>query len=353
MDDIYYEKILNRIIQGRLRLKLGDLVLFIHDPSHDLIEESFDIYDESYNRAYYSGVYVKREILEILLTYDLWSPLDDKRADEIEKQIEELKVQAFLNFYSSKKLKGIKQQLRYMEKEMIKYKMKKMQLDHVTCAGVAHFARRGWLLSKTTTIEDGSLFDFSSISLTSIMEIWNKNTIITSDMRKLARMNTWRQMWSSSKKRGNVFGTASCNLSENQLHLTQFSLMYDNVYESGEAPQDKVIEDDDCLDGWFIVQRRKHEKDRKEREVEDMIQNPKIKDSDEIFLVAKDQEHAQEIYGLNDPMARNVVKQRQQKFKQGHGENVKFTEFDDVKMEAHLQRAQQGNTKMSSMGRRK
>ena len=123
-----------------------------------------------------------------------------------------------------------------------------------------------------------------------------------------------------------------------------------DVDECPDSPDEKVIDDDDCLDGWFIVQQRKHKKDKKEREVEDMIKNPKIKDSQEIYLVAQDEEHAQEIYGLNDPMARNVIKQRQQQFKQGHGDNVKFTEFDDVKMEAHLQRAQQGNTKMKSMG---
>ena len=47
MDDIYYEKVLNRIIQGRLRIKLGDLVLYIYEPSNDLKEESFDVYDEA------------------------------------------------------------------------------------------------------------------------------------------------------------------------------------------------------------------------------------------------------------------------------------------------------------------
>ncbi|SVC04660.1 uncharacterized protein METZ01_LOCUS257514, partial [marine metagenome] len=154
MDDIYYEKILNRIIQGRLRLKLGDLVLFIDEPNQDLIERSFDIYDEYYKRAYFSGIYVKQEVLEILLENDLWSPHDDKKGDEIEKHIEELKVQAFLNFYSRKKLMGIKQQLRYAEKEMAKYKVKKMQLDHVTCVGTATFAQKSWLLSNTTAFED-------------------------------------------------------------------------------------------------------------------------------------------------------------------------------------------------------
>ena len=40
MDDIFYEKLLYRILQGRLRLKLGDLVLYVHEPSREKLEES-------------------------------------------------------------------------------------------------------------------------------------------------------------------------------------------------------------------------------------------------------------------------------------------------------------------------
>jgi hypothetical protein len=80
MEDIYYEKVLNRIIQGRLRLRLGDLVLFIDEPSKEIIEESFDIYEDTHKKAFFSGVYVEQEVLEILLMNDMWSPLDDKQA---------------------------------------------------------------------------------------------------------------------------------------------------------------------------------------------------------------------------------------------------------------------------------
>ena len=65
--DIYYEKILNRIIQGRLRIRLGDLVLFIYEPSPEILEESYDIYEDAYEKAYFSGSYVKQEILELLI----------------------------------------------------------------------------------------------------------------------------------------------------------------------------------------------------------------------------------------------------------------------------------------------
>ena len=83
MDDIYYEKVLNRIIQGRLRLRLGDLVLFIHEPNKDVVEESFDIYDDYYKTAYFDGVYSGDEIVELLIENDLWSPVDDKNLEKM------------------------------------------------------------------------------------------------------------------------------------------------------------------------------------------------------------------------------------------------------------------------------
>ena len=114
--------------------------------------------------------------------------------------------------------------------------------------------------------------------------------------------------------------------------------MYDSVHESPESPHEKIIEDDDCLDGWFIVQRREHEKNKKQREVDDLITNPKIANSQEIFVVTPDQESANQLYELNDPVSRGVVKSRQQHIQEA-GE-VKFTDFADVKQDIAMQQRQ-------------
>ena len=124
MDDAFYEKILYRILQGRLRLTLGDLVLYIYEPTKDLIEESYEIYEDAYKKAYFRGVYIKKELLEILVENDLWTPLDDRQAKKIEDEIEDLKVQAFQSFFDSKKLRGIKANIRAKERNFIKYKSK-------------------------------------------------------------------------------------------------------------------------------------------------------------------------------------------------------------------------------------
>ncbi|MGB0657638.1 MAG: hypothetical protein ACPGOS_01095, partial [Gammaproteobacteria bacterium] len=76
----------------------------------------------------------------------------------------------------------------------------------------------------------------------------------------------------------------SIHLTRDQLSLCQFSSMYDNVNESSESPAEDVINDDDCLDGWFIVQKREYEKSKNKKDMEKLLGNSKVANSQEIFL---------------------------------------------------------------------
>jgi hypothetical protein len=336
MDDIFYEKILYRILQGRLRLKLGDLVLYIHDPSKDILEESIDIYEEAYKKAYFCGVPIKNELLKILIENELWTPFDDREADKIEKQIEDLKLEAYKNYYDSKKLSSIKYTIRQTEKRLFKYKAKKLSLDHTSCEGVANFSRSVWIISKTAFYADKTPYDWKQYTISAVMDKYNESQITQEQFRKIARTDPWRSMWAAGKKQGNVFGKPTSELTPDQLSLVSFSYLYDNVFESHECPNEKIINDDDCLDGWLISQRRESEKHKKEKEVNAMLKNPKIANSQEVFIVAKDQESAQEIYGLNSPHSMNIIKNRSEKIKNADG-SIKFTEFDDIKQDIAIQ----------------
>ena len=108
--------------------------------------------------------------------------------------------------------------------------------------------------------------------------------------------------------------------------------MYDNVYENPEAPSEKVINEDICLDGWFIIQRRKREKERKEQQVNDMLGNGKVANSQEVFLMADSQQKAKEILDLNDPMSRSIIDQRNAAIDTSEG-NLNFKELPDMKQE--------------------
>ncbi len=344
MDDIRYEKLLNRIIQGRLRLRVGDLVLYIEEPSNDIIEESFDVYEDALEKAYFAGCYVDREVLEVLVEQDLWSPIDEKNAKEFEKNVEDLKVEAFQSFFQESKLRGIKRNIRMTERKRAECLLKKQQLDHLSCKGVASFSRNIWLVSKTCKDVNGNLFDFNNVSIKRVMDLVAEAEISVEDMRYVARNAPWRQMWTGSRKRDSVFDKCAINLDKNQLALISFSQMYDNVYESPDQPPEEVINDDDALDGWFISERRKHEADKKQRAIDSKLSNSKIANSQEIMLMANNQEEANEIFDLNDGHARNVVRQRQNQIQEQtkDGGTLHFKDLHDVKQDRMIHATSQG-----------
>ncbi len=346
MDNAFYEKSLYRILQGRLRLVLGDLVLYVYEPDADLIEESYDIYDESYKQAYFRGCYLKKDILDILVENDLWSPFYEKQSKKLENDIEDLKVDLYKTFYDKRKVKSLKFQIRAKERQMTDYIMKKHVLDHASCEGVASFARSIWLISQTTKLKDGSHYMWDKFPISVIMDHYSSDQLGSEVIRRISRTDPWRTMWYAGKKNIDIFGKPAYQLTKDQLALCSYSSMYDNVHENPEAPDEKVIEDDDCLDGWFIVQRRKHKKDKKQQEIDDMISNPKIKNSQEVFVVARDQEAANEIYALNDPVARATVHNRQETVKAADGDQVSFTKFHDVRQDIVTQSHQQAISKI-------
>lgn len=347
MSNIDIEKALYRIIQGRLRYKVRDgLVLYIHEPTPELVYESYDVYDEAYEKAYWSGVYVKEEVLPILLENNYWSPLDDKEAEKVQKQIEDKKLEAFKQFVHKKQLSAIKREIFYLEKKWQNLYLKKNSLDHITCTGCANLTRNQWLIGKTTKLPNGNLYDWKETSIPNATNYRASNTISQEMYRSVARSDTWRGMWGAGKGT-EIFGVPFSKITQEQARLCMYARMYDNVAESPEAPIEEIIADDICLDGWFIAQKKKQEKQKKQNQVDGMISNDKIRNSGEVFVMAQDNQDAQQIYDLNDGMARSTVKQRQAQI-DGQEELMKFQDLADVKQDIGIQRQQQFNQSLKN-----
>jgi hypothetical protein len=105
-------------------------------------------------------------------------------------------------------------------------------------------------------------------------------------------------------------------LTYNQKNLIIWSQMYDNIQESMDCPSKDVIEDDDMLDGWFIIQAQKREKENAEKEVDGLVKNEKIKNASEVFVVAQSDEHAEQINKANSVHSMMIKKQRENFIKQ-------------------------------------
>tara|TARA_Y100000593_G_scaffold94880_1_gene196877 strand:+ start:2347 stop:3333 length:987 start_codon:yes stop_codon:yes gene_type:complete len=312
-----------------------DLVLYIHEPTPELIFESYEVYDDAYDEAYRKGVFVKQEIIPILLENDYWSPLDDKEAERLQKEIENKKLECFQNFVHKKQLLGLKRELARLQSLWGKATSKKFSLDNITCSGTASYTRSVFMIEKTTKFADGSPYDWKQVSVSTAARFYRENSVPEETLREIARSEPWRGMWNGGKGT-QLFGVPFSKITALQSRLCSYSRMYDSVFEHPESPNDKIIEDDDCLDGWFIFQKRKREKEKKQSEIDGMITNEKIRNSDEIYVVAQNREDASEIYNINDPTARNIIRERDEKI--AGKEGMKFTELNDVQRQLQVER---------------
>jgi hypothetical protein len=86
--------------------------------------------------------------------------------------------------------------------------------------------------------------------------------------------------------------------------------MYDSVQESMDCPSDDVVNDDDMLDGWFILQKKKRDQEKVQSEIEQSTSNSKISNSDEIFVMAGSQKDADKINDSNTHHVQQIKKQR-------------------------------------------
>jgi hypothetical protein len=60
----------------------------------------------------------------------------------------------------------------------------------------------------------------------------------------------------------------------------------------------------------MILQRRENEKQKNKNRASKLLEGKNLKNANEVFLVAGSQDEAQNIYDLNDPVSRNIIKER-------------------------------------------
>jgi len=330
-----------RIMKGHLSFRRDGLSLYIKEPDPSLLYDSIEIYDQFYDNAYEQGCYIKDEILEILYDKDLYSPFDDIDMDKYKKDLEELKYNAFKAVFRPKELAGIKYAIQKTEVEISKIARKKAQLDQYTCEGIASLAQWSWIIEKSTYFQSSETpYDWKKIRLTDVTSYYESKTFSTTEFRQIARSELWRPIWLLGKKTGNLFNKPSSMLTRDQIVLCSYSNMYDSVYENPESPIDLVIEDDDCLDGWFIDQKRKNEKYKKEQEINNLTNNEKIANAGEVFVMAGSDQEAARIESYNSPHVQQIKKNRMQQLLNKGDIISSDLEFADVQIDIQMQNNQ-------------
>lgn len=304
----------------------------IYEPTSSNIAESYEIYQDMYDEAYANAGFVDEELTIFLIEHDIWNPLLDKEVERILKEIDNKKVEAYENYYR-KELSRIKREIRFLERKYTELQERKTKFNFLTCHHFAESCRLEWLFSTNCYCGD-KLVDDPVISQ-SLFGIYTSQILKHDDIRNCSKLDIWRTIWFNNKIHGGqLFNKNPIDFTRDQLSLCSFSQMYDNVYENPEKPVDKIIEDNDCLDGWFIFQKRKAEEEKPKDEK--FATNPKIANAQERFFMAANPEEARVIFEMNDAATRQKLTQRFE-YVSNSNEKVKEVDLPDRKMQLNIE----------------
>lgn len=306
------EFLIYRIRAGYTICNINNNKLFVYSPDPHLLYLAQEIYIDTYRRAKDHEIFEDDDVFKLLVSLNIWSDQKENELNDVlPKHIDYWKVELYNAFFKSNKRKTIRQYLARAKEEQANLYSIRHCFDHITCTGCASYAKNLFLISNTTKTCDNKSVDWNSIDINTVMGNYYSQSLSTDEIRVLARTYPWNTLWPLLKENKAVFENA--NFSSEQQALLYWSIMYDRVAESTECPSEDVVNDDDMLDGWLIIQRQKRDEEHKKREVEGQLPNSKTMNADEVFLMAETIEDAKKIELLNDPIIRQM---KAQKFKE-------------------------------------
>lgn len=332
------ERLVNRIMSGRLRFRRGGRSYVIERATPAILYDADCYAEENTEDLAFQGWVTKKNVVDILVARGLWAAESTKNLEELEKAVEDLKVDLYVQFLDTPKADAIRKRISLTRAKQAEMLGRRHQLDHITVEGYADQLRQQYILAETLYENGTRLFkDIAHADynlLNAAQDAVLENRLSTPAFRELARTDPWRSFWNTDKK---VYDFPSCLMSEDQRMLIAYSKMYDQIHENPDAPAEGVINDDDAVDGWLIQNRRNNDKSKAAKQVDTVI-GGRHKNADEVFVVAKSQEAANNIHAGNDAKAQVIKAQRSATIKK-YGK-IKETHLPDNVLKAQQQVAE-------------
>lgn len=305
------EQLLSRIISGRTKIRSNNKLLYILPPTSHTKSVADELYEHTYNECLKNGLYNDVELYDFLLSHNHWSVEEDNRVTGLEKDIEEMKVKLYqLNFQSHER-SFVKVCLRDAKEQHLSLLKKKTTFDYLGADSVANSARQKYMVGHSLYTISLKKFPFKwnkCDGFDEIMYQFYSTRIKNECFRELSRTEPWLSTLSAAKYCKPIFENVF-TLTDEQRALLTWSTIYDNIRNHPECPPEDIISDDDVLDGWLIVQKRKHNEQNNRAHADSMISD-KVRGSEEIFLIADTIEDISKIDGLNDPASRMLKRQK-------------------------------------------
>tara|TARA_B100002019_G_scaffold293116_1_gene318822 strand:+ start:4141 stop:5208 length:1068 start_codon:yes stop_codon:yes gene_type:complete len=340
--------LLNRILSGNLIFFYNDQEYQLRCPTPQLKYQSCVLYNDILSDEKYNTWIKEENMNRMMILLGIWDKDSDKMITSLEKKIEDLKLKLYESLKRPDQFKINKRAIKESRLSLNKLNNIKANFRNNTLEGYAESVKSEFIIYHTIYKDDKRLFpkpfsnkdnDVSYSLFNSLVQEIYKHATTIEGMKELARSGQWRAYWNCSKE--NIFPKTVTEWTDDQRLLVSFSRMYDNVYEHPEAPDQKVIEDDDVLDGWFIYQKNKREKQKKQDSFSKAGNNGSARNmarAQEIFLTPNQDQSVEDIMNLNDINGKMKIRERSN-FLKGKGE-VKEADLPDVQIELANQRAE-------------
>ncbi len=340
------EYFISQIRAGIVYIVEDGITLKILNPTIEQQLESSLVFDQAYSKAYRDEVMSQDDMVEWMREQGVWSQKKDDRIKGLKKDIERCQIEIYHARNNREKSEHIRKYIRAGEEQLVELLSQQLEYYNNTLEGIATTAKSQWLIEYCTFL-DGLPYDFADMSVSYVYSSYRETILQGGEIRELARNEPWRSLWMTRNDTGcDLFLDAKRSiLNDNQKNLIVWSQMYDNIQESMDCPSNDVIGDDDMLDGWFIVQSKKREQERTESEFENSTKSDKIRNSDEVFVMAGSQADVGRIESMNDIGGKMTIKQRESTMKRNQGKPVTQNEFTDEKVKLQNQRNQQYKSK--------
>lgn len=336
MELIQRELLTSRILAGVHIINVGGQDIVVKPPTRYQKYLAQLEYDRALSDLRFDRYFTKKTIVDTLIALKIVPTDIDTKLSKIDSDIEKLKHQLYLNHIDPVKTKIIRKSLKDTRTLQNGLLSARHSLDHLTIEGYAEASRLYRLFSFCLESLNNEPINSPEIIEKVVIKI-NNERVSNENMRELARTEPWRSVWNAHGD--SVFGV---DTSEDQKTLILYSKMYDSVNKAHEPPDDKIINDDDMLDGWMIEQRKEYEREQKTKKVKRGKSVTNL-DADEIYLFNQTKQSEKEFIKQTEEMnsfeAKLIKGQRSAALKA----NGTLSEVDmpDIKRDISIQSQQQ------------
>lgn len=335
------ELLLYRILSGKIIFSYKNIDYELRSANYDIRYNAQVIYNNILNDEKYNDWLREEDLDYILINLGLWNNQTKKMIKNLEKSIDKTKIELYKSASSPAKNKTIRKTLNTSRDQLNRILNHRHEMFNNTLEGYASSIKHEYIICNTLYKDNIKVFPFSGnnnshsyIQFNNLVNEVNKQNLSIETYKKLARSGIWRSYWSCNKNY--IFDKSVAEWTDDQRTLVSMSRMYDNIYEHPECPSDNIIEDDDMLDGWILHQKQEIAKAKKQSQLDQT--NNKLKNAQEIFLMANNNEEMEEIISLNSDESLNKMKSKIN-YVQRVGE-ASESQLPDVQLEIRSQLAQ-------------